>query len=662
MPRSTFLAALFLITAAIFATVGYPPATNSTRLGRVPGTAELAAPPIGIPGASSSTQTAQQSANTLATVEAPGRDLVAITQRLRLHSTAPVAATVNSTPPNYPPGTRQQFYVADIVNKNYYTISATIKEVTAHAYWYVKDGYSVDLAALKASARQFEDHIYVTNRRVFGSEPTPGIDNDPHITILLTPMQAVNGYFSSADGYPKVVNPYSNQRKMIYISSRPAVQAGATDNQFEGTLAHEFQHMIHWNVHRDRDVWLDEGLSEIAMYLNGYNTGHFDFLFSAHPDVQLNAWASEPNVSAPHYGGSYLFLRYLMDRYGGEAFIKKLMSSKGLGTAAVDAAVKASGNPAGYDGAFKDWVIANRINSPGLAAGRYSYAEGGHAQDTRVLTTFPATRSETVHQYAADYIKLSGNHGPATITFKGNPTARVIAADPHSGKAFWYSNRRDSGDATLTRELDLTRVNKATLQFWTWYDIEDTFDYAYVEASTDGGSTWVPLKGKYTTTDNPNGASLGNAFTGRSGVSGSSTSAARWVQESVDLGAFAGKQTQIRFEYITDEGYNAPGLAVDDLRVPEIGYSDDAERDNGWNAQGFVRIGNTLPQKWYVALIEDGPTPRLREMTVNSSGYGTLDVAALGGSSAFRDAVLVVAPLAPKTTETANFSITVRNK
>ena len=45
-----------------------------------------------------------------------------------------------------------------------------------------------------------------------------------------------------------------------------------------------------------------------------------------------------------------------------------------------------------------------------------------------------------------------------------------------------------------------------------------------------------------------------------------------------------GKQTKIRFEYITDEGYNGPGMVVDDLSVPEIGYSDDAEADNGWSA------------------------------------------------------------------------------
>jgi hypothetical protein len=238
----------------------------------------------------------------------------------------------------------------------------------------------------------------------------------------------------------------------------------------------------------------------------------------------------------------------------------------------------------------------------------------------------------------------------------------VLAADPHSGHGYWYSNRRDSGDATLTREFDLTRVRKAALQFWAWYDIEDAFDYAYLMVSTDGGRTWSPQKGKYTTTTNPNGASFGHAWTGKSGVSSGSGSPAKWLQESIDLTAYAGKRVMVRFEYITDEGYNAPGFAIDDLRIPEIGYSDDAEADNGWRAAGFLRIGNAMPQKWFVALIENGATPRVREMVVDTSGNGTLDLQGLGRGATARDATLVISALAPKTTETATYTLTVKKK
>ncbi|MFL5732829.1 MAG: hypothetical protein ACJ78Q_06475 [Chloroflexia bacterium] len=666
MVRSNVLAALFLVASAVWALTGVmspAPRAASQNPQRGPGSAELVSPLSGAEAAVPlPSQWAQQTASTLVSVDAPGRDLISITQRLKLHGTGNVPSSVNATTPNYAVGTRQAFNVADIANKNYYTINSTLKVVTDHAYWYVRDGYRVDEQALSDSARYFEDHIYTTDRRVFGSEPSPGIDNDPRITVLLAPIPGLNGYFSTADTYPRIVNPFSNQREMIYIGAQPEPNPGSRSNDFEGTLAHEFQHMIHWNVHRDRDVWLDEGCSEVAMYLNGYDPGGFDFRFTTQTDTQLNAWSSEPRLSSAHYGASYLFLRYLMDRYGGEGFISKLVKERGLGTEAIDTAVKQAGSSAGFEGAFKDWTVANTLNNSTIAGGRYSYAEGGRAVDATQLKSYPATYNGTVHQYAAEYIQLSGNVGNATIQFQGNSTAKVLAANPHSGQAYWYSNRRDSGDATLTRELDLSKVRKATLQFWAWYDIENTFDYAYVEASTDGGRSWATLKGKYTTTANPNGASFGNAWTGKSGVSSSSSGAAKWVQESMDLSPYAGKKVQVRFEYITDEGYNGPGLSVDDLRVPEIGYTDNAETSNGWDARGFVRIGNALPERWFVALIENGATPRVRELTVSPTGSATLDIEGFGPGKTYRDATLVIAPMAPKTTETAAYTVRVKRK
>jgi hypothetical protein len=656
------LAAL-LVFAAVVLSVSAFRQNEQAAAGRAPGNASVAAPPAATgPSMQPTSQWAQRTADLLAGVDSPGRDLISITQRIKLGGEARIPSLVNATRPDYAVGTRHKFNVADMVQKNYYTIDATVRLVTEHAYWYVKDGYNIDLRALERSARQFEQKIYPTSRRVFGSEPSPGIDNDPRITVLLAPIPSVNGYFSSADTYPRIVNPFSNEREMIYIASKPRGTAGSADNDFEGTLAHELQHMIHFNVHRDRDVWLDEGCSEVAVKLSGYDPAGFDYLFTTQPDLQLNAWSNGPGESAPHYGASYLFLRYLMDRYGGEKFMSQLVSEEGLGSGAIDSAIKVAGNAGGFEGAFKDWIVANTLNNSALAGGKYSYAEGGRAQISRVLRSYPATRSDTVHQYAADYIKLTGNLGPAMITFKGSATAKVVAADPHSGQGYWYSNRRDSGDARLTRELDLTSAHKATLQFWTWYSIEDDFDYAYLMVSTDGGKTWAPQRGQFTTTANPNGASFGHAWTGKSGVAAGSRAAAKWVQESMDLSAYAGKRVLIRFEYITDEGYNAPGFAVDDIRVPEIGYSDNAESDNGWHAEGFVRIGNAMPQRWYVALLENGSTPGVREMVVSASGTGTLDLQGIGRGRSVRDATLVIAPLAPKTTEVANYTVTIRRK
>src|SRR4028119_861083 len=51
----------------------------------------------------------EPTAAALAGTYAPPRDLVALTQRLRLGGNGSVPEMVNSTPPNYPVGTRHEF-------------------------------------------------------------------------------------------------------------------------------------------------------------------------------------------------------------------------------------------------------------------------------------------------------------------------------------------------------------------------------------------------------------------------------------------------------------------------------------------------------------------------------------------------------------------------
>jgi len=194
----------------------------------------------------------------------------------------------------------------------------------------------------------------------------------------------------------------------------------------------------------------------------------------------------------------------------------------------------------------------------------------------------------------------------------------------------WYSNRADLADMTLTREIDLSAVNKATLSFSEWYDIEKNFDYAYIEVSTDGGKTWDILTGKQTTTDNPNGASFGPAYTGRS-VAADGQSPAQWVPEQMDLTPYAGKKFLLRFEYITDDAYNAPGWAVDDISIPEIGFSDNVESGaNGWDAKGFVRTDNVLPQEYIVQVIEASTPAQVVRIPLDSQNRGKLTITGLG--------------------------------
>jgi hypothetical protein len=196
----------------------------------------------------------------------------------------------------------------------------------------------------------------------------------------------------------------------------------------------------------------------------------------------------------------------------------------------------------------------------------------------------------------------------------------------------------------LTRRFDLTGLQRATLIFRLWYDLEENFDYAYVEASRDG-KTWDILQGRHSTTDNPVDQSFGPAYTGRSG----STRSAEWVTESIDLSAYAGGPVWVRFELVTDQAVHNPGLALDDIAIPEARFADDAESPGTWEAQGFLRTDNVLPQQFAVQFIPGGEGPAIQRMALDSNNSGQIALPAGKGG------VLVINAFAPATSAPAPY-------
>ncbi len=583
----------------------------------------------------------------------PVRDLHELAIRLR--GVPPdTPRTINPEgPPDYPVGTCRTFHASNVDTNEQFDLTACLRYKNDVVYMWVEEGVKVDEADLKAAADLFATKTYPTTRAFFGSEWSPGVDNDPRLHILHARNlgDTVAGYYSSADEFVPAVREDSNAMEMFYIQIDNVT---VNDEFYHGVLAHEFQHMIHWYNDRNEDTWLNEGSSELASYLNGYDTGGAEYVFSRKPDTQLNSWPEGPGTAGANYGASYLFMAYFLDRFGAEA-TRALVAHDENGFASVDAVLADLGTGMTHVDLFADWVIANLLDDPDLADGRYGYREIDPPPfkiETR-LSNYPTTRQATVHQYAADYIELTGNR-PLHFSFTGSTQVGLMDTQARSGKYLWWSNRGDDSDMTLTREFDLTGVQKATLEYWCWYDIEEDWDYAYVEVSTDGGKTWEILVTPSGTPENPNGNSFGWGYTGRSG----GKSKAEWIQEKVDLTPYAGKRVLIRFEYITDDAVNRPGFALDDVAVPEIGYFSDFEADGGgWEAAGFVRHANVLPQRWLVQLVLFGPQTTVQRLELNPDQTGEWEIPLGGGVDR---AVVVISAYAPVTTEVASYQYSVR--
>jgi hypothetical protein len=188
--------------------------------------------------------------------------------------------------------------------------------------------------------------------------------------------------------------------------------------------------------------------------------------------------------------------------------------------------------------------------------------------------------------------------------------------------------------------VDLTGVDSATLRFWMWHRIEEFWDYAYVAVSTDGGLRWEALEGERTSIEDALGNALGPGYTGATDG---------WVEERIDLTPFAGQPVQLRFEYVTDDSVNGDGWCVDDISIPELGYTDDVESNGEWTAEGFVRvIGNRIVQPYLVSLVTGrGDSAQVERVVLDSSNHGVVIVE--------EPAVLVVSATALSTGQPAPF-------
>lgn len=575
----------------------------------------------------------------------PVRNLYQLSNQLKLHSTRPIPRVIRTTSPNYKVGHQETFWVLSEDSNKYFKMRATIRARTAHMYFYVQKSLSVDGAAVRKSAEIFEKSIYPTDRSYFGSEWRPGVDGDPHVICLYGHLRSstAGGFYSAEDEYPRQVNPRSNEHEMFYMNADGTTPG--TD-YFNDVLSHEFQHMIHWHMHPGDNAWINEGMSTVAEMLNGYPPRMYWVPFLGQPTTQLDTFTvTGPDVFA-HYGGSSLFLVYLYDHYGRSFLRHMLADRKYTDFALVDNVLHTLRIKTSARAIFTNWVIANGVNDRSLGHGQYGYKSVTGHVSSRKAATLGDTYGGTIPPWAAQYVDISGVDGakPFTLTFaapRSDPLVSLGNVTPG-----WWSNRGDMMQTELQRPVDLTRVKHATLHFKTSYDIEDNYDYAFVEASIDGGKTWKTLPATDSTNKNPTGANYGNGFTGQSkGVR----------PETVSLSPYAGKRILLRFQYVTDDEYNGQGMVIKDIAIPAIHFKDNL---SGWKAKGWIPVRtNSLPEKWTVQLIETtGKGTVVQKVPLDGAQHGSIAIDP--GKIGLKRLTAVVFSTAPKTTVPSSYTIT----
>ncbi|MHB1318631.1 MAG: hypothetical protein ACYCYF_08455, partial [Anaerolineae bacterium] len=553
-------------------------------------------------------------------------------------------------------GTIRAFQVADLEAAGYRQVQATLQYASERVAMWVEEGADASREGLAASARAIEEQILPALARIYHGGSGYA---DLSYAVLNVQTSGASGYYAAPDGAEHPRAP------AVLVMNLAAAQPGT--ERYDGILAHEMQHVFQADIDPNEAAWVTEGASQLLETLAGYPPPMGAVrAFAASPGVQLNTWSAANEAVFRHYGASFLMLQYLYEQYG-MAGLQALLNAPEEGTAAFDR-VLATLDGSTFRDLYADWAVANLMDVPGVLDGRRGYAEIDLSLVPQTsVSAYPAALSLSMPPYATRYVELLPPTGPAltlTMRLDGPAWTRLVPADAPSGTSVWWSNRGDAGHSWLERRIDLRGATHATLTYDLWYDIEWGWDWAGVRVSMDEGEHWTWVAGLHSVTPPPGSVAPHVAYTGRSSAQGGpdGSRVAEWVKERVDLSPYAGREILVRFDMVTDDALNEPGLCIDNLAIDAIGWRDEhTVADDAWVASGFARIDNRLPLVYVVQVVRYAGDEVVIQRLEATGGHGEWRLPDLGGVT--DRAVLLISALTeaggPLSTEEVGYTLSI---
>jgi hypothetical protein len=452
-------------------------------------------------------------------------------------------------------------------------------------------------------------------------------------------------------------------------STDPAYQAcaaelGATKigvshpRDYEGTFAHEYQHLLEHYSDSDEVNWVNEGLSDWAQTLVGYvdpnipqtqpdadsQIGCFEgyltpFDVFGGPENSLTAWGDQPaSEILCDYGAAYSFMSMLDGRYG-DSFMSALHRDPGNGLQGLQHVLDQFNVGKTALQVVHEWAAMMALDNQ---AG--SSLTGGSTADytsPAVWSTINWADPEAYNAPGAppngsDYVPLGSASSLTSIDFQGatsfapKPVAwtEVTDAPGHEGDSALYSGADDERDEAIVKSV--TFGPSGSLTFDAQWNEEEGWDFGFVQVSTDGGATYHSLTCTDTTTiTNP------EAFpTARNNVPGFTGDSGGWHAETCDASAYAGETVLLSFRTFNDEATLGTtdaipaGFWVDNVNADGTLVSDGTDLAS-W--QSMTQVHPTPVAGWTVQLVAyDGAgNAWYYNLPIDSSFHGSLNAAAI---------------------------------
>ena len=457
---------------------------------------------------------------------------------------------------------------------------------------------------------EFDNNMYPTETAFFGDPdfhdgtyslleawgyfPPETFYNEAGRQVVLVSNVRDDSFYDST--YPNYIAGFYSptfqdyfDRNIMSIDSHDWVNRVGPDGSrpylYEGVFAHEYQHLLHGDYDSDEGEMVNEGLAMFAEFLTGYVVGDDAYsTFQELPENSLPAWGDQggPEIVAD-YGLVFLYQMYLYEKFGQE-FIQYEFHNQDNGITSVNSTLAAFNIQKNFGDLYHDMSVAVLIDSE-----KAKYRYGFETLDVAIDIGTPGAPNPDAYDtpgappWGADYIWIDGDPKDlGKFTFNGVDYTTFPTGWTSDGEAL-FSGTGDLLDNWAIFET----AGGGVLSIDTIWDLEDYWDFAFVQVSTDGGYTWTSL------VDNEGYSTYDHDPSAHPTVIANLPGLTSWVPAPVtlsyDLGAYAGQDILVAFHVVTDWATHYGGWWIDAV------YMDGLEIFDGSDASVFKDITEVLP-------------------------------------------------------------------
>ncbi len=396
----------------------------------------------------------------------------------------------------------------------------------------------------------------------------------------------------------------------------PCTSAPARPFLYEGVFAHEYQHLLHHYTDPNEVSWVNEGLSDFTEVITDYTDiskhpnekGHDShtnaFLgweavvdptwnpiaYESGPENGLTAWGDQGDDEIlADYGFAMYFMNFVNSQGYDQDFFHAWQHTAANGIDGLNEALAAAGSSDTFAKLFGDVSVSALVDGyldNGGSTGDSSLdADLQNSAAEATLNINPdANGTAGAPPWGSDYIELGSGAdlNSLSIDFDG--------ADHYVGGPQWvldgdgYFTNPDTFGTNYGDNLDLSIAHPFTvtgagvLSFEHYRAMENSWDFGFVQKSTDGGQTWTSLPCINTTSAHnvdaaPQIVAQLPGFTGPSEDTTNQatigTAAAPITTDTCQLGAAAGP-ILIGFRLMTDPAAEFDGWHVRNIKVDGV--------------------------------------------------------------------------------------------